>query len=296
MSLFQDMISKLTDLFVKNEDSNIGKIIRLISDELEQVQTALETTEEWRDIDKAEGTTLDLIGENVGQPRDNVADEEFRLLIKTKIFSNLSAGDIDSVNQILRIYLGNNFVSVQEGWQLEGTPFDGEDAMLFITVKGDNNLLGIPFEHTSRIVAKGVGTTWDYVFERSLVSQRSYNRWVFPYEKFTGQLVAGTEETISNKNALYKVPLEISRQYIKTTNDFLISSQEAVIGSNESKVYQAGVNTSGAYAATFNDYMVCGGLEENTTETYQAEMQCQRGYLAFFQSYPMCGETFAERT
>ncbi|AXI29441.1 hypothetical protein CIB87_10615 [Priestia megaterium] len=295
MSLFNDMISKLTDLFTKNENSNIGKIIRIVSDEFTAVQTALETTEEWRDIDKAEGTTLDLIGENIGQPRSKTDDEEFRLLIKTKIFSNLSIGDIDSVNQLLRIHLGEQFVSVQEGWNLDkGTPFDGEAATLFITVKGDGNTRGLPFENTSRIVASGVGTQWDYIFERSLMADRSYNRWVFPYENFTGEHVAGSEDIVSNGNVLYERSFEVSSSYAATQQDYRVVSQSEVIGENTNKLYQAALQLSSTYAATVNDYQVCGGLEENQTRLYQAGINCQVGYSALLQAYPICGETYAE--
>ncbi|MEK4718113.1 hypothetical protein NST66_11095 [Priestia sp. FSL W8-0524] len=294
MTLFKDMISKLTDLFTKNENSNIGKIIRVFSDELEQVQATLEKTEQWRDIDDAEGTTLDLIGENVGQMRDNSSDEQFRLLIKTKIFSNLSVGDIESVNQLLRIYLGDQFVSVEEGWQLEGTPFDGQAAMLFITVKGDGNLNGIPFEHTSRIVGDGIGTTWNYVFERALLTERSYKRWVFPYENFTGQMVAGTEEVIPNQNRLYQQSLGISSSYVAAFNEYVIASENTIMGDNIALFVGQDLTLSRFYAATQNDYQLCGGLEENQATQYQAGIDCQRGYFALDQPYPICGETNAE--
>ncbi|MEH7214791.1 hypothetical protein V7079_22800 [Priestia megaterium] len=295
MSLFNEMISKLTDLFTRNENSNIGKIIRVISKELTAVQTALETTEEWRDIDTAEGTTLDLIGENIGQPRNKTDDEEFRLLIKTKIFSNLSIGDIESVNQLLRIYLGHQFVSVQEGWKLDkGTPFDREAATLFITVKGDGNTKGLPFDRTSRIVASGVGTQWDYIFERSLMAERSYNRWVFPYEYFTGEHVAGSEDVVSNENALYNQALEINSTYAATEQDYRVASKSEVLSENTNKLYQATLQISNTYAATVNDYQLCGGLEENQTALYQAGIDCQVGYSALLQAYPICGETYTE--
>ncbi|UYT83936.1 DUF2612 domain-containing protein [Priestia megaterium] len=295
MSLFNDMISKLTDLFTRNENSNIGKIIRVISDELTSVQTALETTEEWRDIDTAEGTTLDLIGENIGQPRNKTDDEEFRLLIKTKIFSNLSIGDIESVNQLLRIYLGHQFISVQEGWNLDkGTPFDGAAATLFITVKGDGNTKGLPIDRTSRIVASGVGTQWDYIFERSLMAERSYNRWVFPYEYFTGEHVAGSEDVVSNENALYHQALEITSTYATTEQDYRVVNEAEVIGENTNKLYEAGIQVSNKYVTTANDYQLCGGLEENQTKLYQAGIECQVGYSALLQAYPICGETYVE--
>ncbi|MEI2392220.1 DUF2612 domain-containing protein [Priestia megaterium] len=294
MTLFKEMISKLTDLFTKNENSNIGKTIRVFSDELEQVQATLEKTEQWRDIDDAEGTTLDLIGENVGQMRDNSSDEQFRLLIKTKIFSNLSIGDIESVNQLLRIYLGDQFVSAEEGWQLEGTPFDGEAATLFITVKGDGNTKGLPFDRTSRIVASGVGTQWDYIFERSLMADRSYNRWVFPYEYFTGEHVAGSEDVVSNENALYNQSLESVSSYTANQQDYRVASESEVLSENTNKLYQTVLQVSSTYAATVNDYQLCGGLEENQTKLYQAGIDCQVGYSALLQVYPICGETYAE--
>ncbi|MGN8233244.1 hypothetical protein ACTHAL_001472 [Priestia flexa] len=294
MTLFKDMINKLTDLFTKNENSNIGKLIRVVSSELDSVQKTLETTEQWRDIDQAEGTTLDLIGENVGQPRDNSVDDEFRLLIKTKIFSNLSAGDIESVNQLLRIYLGEQFVSIQEGWNLEGTPFDGQGAMLFITVKGNGNVKGLPFKSTARIVGDGIGTTWDYIYERELVADRAYNRWLFDYEHFTGQQIAGSDEIQSNTNALYTEELSVTDTYLNVDVPYLIAS-DTTFTSVESlaTAYSSSFTLSSSYSKTINDYPLTGGQDPNGAMLYQGIIENQARYAKAAVSYAICGDVTA---
>lgn len=97
----QDMIRRLTDVFAKNPDSNIGKLMSIMADQLSRIQETVQRVEEWRDIDKAQGTTLDRIGENVGQTRGVATDEIFRILIKSKIARNLSKGDINTIITVL---------------------------------------------------------------------------------------------------------------------------------------------------------------------------------------------------
>ena len=69
--------------------------------QLQKLEQTVQRVEEWRDIDKAEGTTLDRIGENVGQPRGAATDEIYRILIKSKIARNLSKGDINTIITVL---------------------------------------------------------------------------------------------------------------------------------------------------------------------------------------------------
>lgn len=97
----QDILRRLTDVYKKDPNSNIGKLICILAGQL----TALEDTQSrirtWRDIDQAKGTTLSRIGENVVQPRGVATDEVYRILIKSKIARNLSKGDINTIISVL---------------------------------------------------------------------------------------------------------------------------------------------------------------------------------------------------
>ncbi len=104
-----NFIRRLTDNYKKKPDSNIGKLFEVVDRELEELKKALETTGEYRAIDLATGVTLDNIGKNVLLERDGMDDITYRLFLKTKIRSNLSCGQIETINEIMQVILGNEY-------------------------------------------------------------------------------------------------------------------------------------------------------------------------------------------
>ncbi|UVI28158.1 hypothetical protein [Paenibacillus spongiae] len=101
MTMIKALLSRLTDVYRKDISSNIGKLMIIFAVELERMKETQQRMKEWRDIDKAEGTTLDRIGTNVVQPRGVATDEVYRVLIKSKIARNLSKGDINTIIKVL---------------------------------------------------------------------------------------------------------------------------------------------------------------------------------------------------
>jgi hypothetical protein len=97
MSVYTDIIRKLPDLFTKKSDSNVGKMVLLLSEHIDTLNETFSKIESWRDIDLAEGSTLDMIGENLGQRRGQATDEIMRVLIKARIARNSSDGTFNSV-------------------------------------------------------------------------------------------------------------------------------------------------------------------------------------------------------
>ncbi|MCY8114825.1 hypothetical protein MOC36_19575, partial [Bacillus spizizenii] len=76
--MIKDLIGKLTDAFLKDEKSNIGKLFLIVDEQLTALKSALITAENWRDIDAAKGKALDLLGDNVSQDRGRATDEIYR--------------------------------------------------------------------------------------------------------------------------------------------------------------------------------------------------------------------------
>ena len=99
------MLDRLLSVYSSKPDSNIAKLIAILAAELEKVKGTFEKIDEWRDIERAKGQTLDLIGSNVNQYRGATTDEIYRILIKSKIASNLSTGDINTIIEVLSIAL-----------------------------------------------------------------------------------------------------------------------------------------------------------------------------------------------
>lgn len=95
----------LPDIFNKNSNSNISKLMNLMNNEIDSFVDLTNKVEIWRSIDEAEGKALDLLGENVGQLRGKASDEVYRILIRGKIARNYCDGSIDRILRALSISL-----------------------------------------------------------------------------------------------------------------------------------------------------------------------------------------------
>lgn len=116
----KDIIKLFTDHFYKDEDGNLYKLIDICADELGRVKSTNDLIESWRDIDKAKGKTLDLIGENINQNRGAATDEVYRILLKSKIARNLSDGTIDTIIRVIAVALNADLeeIKIREGLSL----------------------------------------------------------------------------------------------------------------------------------------------------------------------------------
>lgn len=120
----KSIVKLFTDHFRKDPESNTYKLMQLFSDELELIKVTNDRILEWRDIDQAEGATLDLIGRNVIQPRYGVSDERYRIILKSKVAKNLANG---TINNFIRgvayaLDIPPEEVRVVEMWAKEGYP------------------------------------------------------------------------------------------------------------------------------------------------------------------------------
>ncbi|OPZ65881.1 MAG: hypothetical protein BWY85_00240 [Firmicutes bacterium ADurb.Bin506] len=78
-------------------ETNIGRLFDTFAWGLELVHEQTDKILLWDDIDNARGEVLDRYGENFGVKRDGTPDTFYRLLIKIKMISLLSGGDIETV-------------------------------------------------------------------------------------------------------------------------------------------------------------------------------------------------------
>lgn len=108
MSVFQDMFRRLTDTYTKNEDSNIGKVLLLLSEQIDDLNESFVAIENYRDLNQASGTTLDLIGKAIGQPRGKATDEVYRILLRARIARNASDGTTNKIINALALALNTD--------------------------------------------------------------------------------------------------------------------------------------------------------------------------------------------
>lgn len=117
----KEIISLFTDAFDegKREGAVLYNLVSLFADELVLLKDTNDLMQSWRDIDKARGKTLDLIGENINQDRGTASDEVYRILLKSKIARNLSDGTIDTIIQVIATALSAdlNEIKLRESWE-----------------------------------------------------------------------------------------------------------------------------------------------------------------------------------
>lgn len=160
-----------------SETSNLGKLWKIFSDELDEIETALAQMYYIYDIDTMEGTSLDQIGKNLNYARTAAqSDVLYRLYLQIAILEKLSGGsnsdlteiislvipDYDNV-QILELYPGNIIVWVQIG---EERPLADEARIIgFIRAAGVNliltNTIGTPFVFYGDDDGEGFSDTGD---------------------------------------------------------------------------------------------------------------------------------------
>lgn len=122
------MIEKLPHVYLKEKFGNLYKLLKVIKDELDSTKSIKEDIEFQDLLNNATNSTLDRHGKLVGQPREYLDDNIYRLLIKSKIRQNLSGGDIPTLNEYFQLVLGNNYLGIKEGWY--NAAYDNEPALV----------------------------------------------------------------------------------------------------------------------------------------------------------------------
>ena len=177
-SVYDKLIQRLTNNYAKDPNSNIGKILQLLAYPLQEHQDTRDKIEEYRDIDLAEGVTLDRIGGNVQQPRGQANDAIYRIMLKAKIKANLSDGTINTVIDYISFILqiDPSEVEVHETWEDNV----GKYANLHINVPTKPiNEIGLSLNQFAQLVrnvlAAGVGCSVlaEGTFQFSSISNQS---------------------------------------------------------------------------------------------------------------------------
>lgn len=157
--MWSKVFNRLPDNYSREGQINNEKLHKVIYGELEEIKKTFEDIKVSRDIDKTIGRNLDNIGKNVLEYRSTENDELYRQLIKTKIIANLSQGDIETINEVARVLIGDSFQGIKETWNL--SQYNNEPAGLVLTMKNQAKVLQT--NAIDRAVAGGIGLR--YVLE-----------------------------------------------------------------------------------------------------------------------------------
>lgn len=95
------LIAEVADHWNKKKDTVFYQLLDSYNSLLEKISDENEKIAEWRSIDKAKGTTLDLIGQDYKAYRISDDDETFRFIIFLHILISRAQGTIPSMIKIL---------------------------------------------------------------------------------------------------------------------------------------------------------------------------------------------------
>lgn len=115
MYKYEEAFSRLPERFRKPNNEKLYYV--LYGYGFDEMEKALESVGDSRDVRKATGKSLDGLGANVGQYRQGEDDDRYRLLIQTKIMANLSMGDIPTINQVLTTLIDDKYLGLVEGFR-----------------------------------------------------------------------------------------------------------------------------------------------------------------------------------
>ncbi len=151
----KNMLKRLTWNYNKNSESNVYKLFASISAEIESLKELYSKIEAYRGTDNATGYTLDLIGEDVRQERNNMSDDEYRAMLKFRSSLNRSNTDINSINTAMKSIISNNYVRMYEAFN--HSDYEEPSAVIFVIKEYMKNINYLEIE---KILAAGVRAIW----------------------------------------------------------------------------------------------------------------------------------------
>jgi hypothetical protein len=104
MNLVTEAESLMLHQFSKSKKLN--SLLRSMVTPLQEAQDHLDKLHRGRYIDEAKNSTLDIIGDIVNFPRNNISDEAYRVWLKVAILLNNGQGTAKSVFDILQVLFG----------------------------------------------------------------------------------------------------------------------------------------------------------------------------------------------
>lgn len=102
------LIAEISDHWVKDPRGNMYKLLDTYNNGFEQISDMADKVERWRAIQDAEGSTLDLFGQDINTSRPTKADDPYRFLIRLKILLSRAQGTIPSIVHITSTALGTD--------------------------------------------------------------------------------------------------------------------------------------------------------------------------------------------
>lgn len=102
------LLAEIADFWDKRPDSNLYKLVDIYNSGFNRIANDLQTVDDWRAVNQAEGTTLDLIGEDEQAYRVTQDDNDYRFWIWIKFLVARAQGTYPSLVKIDQNSLGTD--------------------------------------------------------------------------------------------------------------------------------------------------------------------------------------------
>ena len=200
------LIAEVADHWNKKKDTVFYQLLDSYNSLLEKISDENEKIAEWRSIDKAKGTTLDLIGQDYKAYRISDDDETFRFIIFLHILISRAQGTIPSMVKILGTALNakpEQFKVYKTGLRHVGIeiPWDNVQTLQMqkFIIKNIQNLLAMGY-WIDEIIFRTSTPLPLYIGQISSTSIWSANTvwWTGWKAKTNNQIYAGVKGRISN--------------------------------------------------------------------------------------------------
>lgn len=203
------LIAEVADHWNKKKDTVFYQLLDSYNSLLEKISDENEKIADWRSIDKAKGTTLDLIGQDYKAYRISDDDEAFRFIIFLHVLISKAQGTIPSMVKILGTALNakpEQFKVYKTGLRHVGIeiPWDNVQTLQMqkFIIKNIQNLLAMGYwideiifrTSTQLPLYIGVGgqSSWQTTARSKIVW------WTGWKAKTSNQVYAGAKGRISN--------------------------------------------------------------------------------------------------
>lgn len=101
-----ELLAEISDHWVKDHNGNLYKLLDTYNGGFEQISDMANQVEEWRAIQDAKGTTLDLFGQDLSTSRPTQKDDSYRFLLRLKVLLSRAQGTLPSITHITSTALG----------------------------------------------------------------------------------------------------------------------------------------------------------------------------------------------
>lgn len=101
-----ELLAEISDHWVKEPNDNLYKLLDTYNGGLEQISDMANQVEEWRAIQDAQGTTLDLFGQDLNTSRPAKKDDTYRSLLRLKVLLSRAQGTLPSITHITSTAFG----------------------------------------------------------------------------------------------------------------------------------------------------------------------------------------------